>query len=124
MTALVQSSVTAGAPTRPAAERALRSLVSDPVHLAGRGVRALLRQPWFVAITLVQPVVWLLLFGALFENVVPAPNGFKPDAQQILVERIRTLLGGSMHIEVTRTDHIERERSGKMRVIVGLPQSS
>mgnify|MGYP001154660794 CR=1 FL=1 len=75
MTALVQSSVTTGAPTRPAAERALRGLVSDPVHLAGRGVRALLRQPWFVAITLVQPVVWLLLFGALFENVVPAPNG-------------------------------------------------
>ena len=75
MTALVQSSDTAGAPTRPAAERALRSLVSDPVHLAGRGVRALLRQPWLVAITLVQPVVWLLLFGALFENVVPAPNG-------------------------------------------------
>ena len=61
---------------------------------------------------------------ALHILVVPAPNGFKPDAQQILVERIRTLLGGSMHIEVTRTDHIERERSGKMRVIVGLPQSS
>ena len=49
-------------------------MVSDPVHLAGRGVRALLRQPWFVAITLVQPVVWLLLFGALFQNVVPAPE--------------------------------------------------
>ena len=51
------------------------SAVSDPVHLAGRGVRALLRQPWFVAVTLVQPVVWLLLFGALFENVVPSPGG-------------------------------------------------
>ena len=38
-------------------------------------MRALLRQPWFVAITLVQPVVWLLLFGALFENVVPSPTG-------------------------------------------------
>ncbi len=30
----------------------------------------LLRQPWFVAVTLVQPVVWLLLFGALFRKVV------------------------------------------------------
>jgi ABC-2 type transport system permease protein len=56
-------------------ERALTAVVSDPVHLAGRGVRALLRQPWFVAVTLVQPVVWLLLFGALFENVVPSPTG-------------------------------------------------
>ena len=63
------------APARPPEQRALGAMVSDPVHLAGRGVRALLRQPWFVAITLVQPVVWLLLFGALFQNVVPAPNG-------------------------------------------------
>jgi ABC-2 type transport system permease protein len=63
------------APARLPEERALRTVVSDPVYLAGRGVRALLRQPWFVAITLVQPVVWLLLFGALFQNVVPAPNG-------------------------------------------------
>jgi ABC-2 type transport system permease protein len=56
-------------------ERALSAVLSDPAVLAGRGVRALLRQPWFVAITLVQPVVWLLLFGALFENVVPSPTG-------------------------------------------------
>src|ERR671920_766264 len=41
----------------------MSAVVSDPIHLAGRGVRALLRQPWFVAITLVQPVVWLLLFS-------------------------------------------------------------
>ena len=58
-------------PARPA----LGAAVSDPVYLAGRGVRALLRQPWFVAITLVQPVVWLLLFGALFEHLVPSPTG-------------------------------------------------
>jgi phenylacetate-CoA ligase len=54
---------------------------------------------------------------------VPAPQGFKAEAQQKLVERIRTLLGEDMHIHVTLTDRIERERSGKMRVIVGLPQS-
>jgi phenylacetate-CoA ligase len=55
--------------------------------------------------------------------IVPAPDGFPPEAQQILVDRIRTLLGEDMQIEVTRTDRIDRERSGKMRVIVGLPQS-
>ena len=43
----------------------------QPGHLAGRGVRALLRQPWFIAITLVQPVIWLLLFGRCSSNVVP-----------------------------------------------------
>lgn len=56
-------------------EWAPRAVLTDPAHLAGRGARALLRQPWFVAITLVQPVVWLLLFGALFEQVVPSPTG-------------------------------------------------
>jgi ABC-2 type transport system permease protein len=39
-----------------------------------RWLMALLRQPWYVAITLVQPVIWLLLFGALFERVVEIPG--------------------------------------------------
>ena len=39
-----------------------------------RHLRELWRQPWYVAITLVQPVVWLLLFGALFKRVVEIPG--------------------------------------------------
>jgi ABC-2 type transport system permease protein len=39
-----------------------------------RWILALLRQPWYVAVTLVQPVIWLLLFGALFKNVVEIPG--------------------------------------------------
>lgn len=39
-----------------------------------RHVRALLRQPWWIAVTLVQPIIWLLLFGALFKNVVEIPG--------------------------------------------------
>ena len=39
-----------------------------------RDLRALLRQPWYVAITLVQPVIWLLLFGALFKSVAQVPG--------------------------------------------------
>jgi len=41
-----------------------------------RYLRAFIRQPAWVAITLVQPVIWLLLFGALFKSVVDIP-GFK-----------------------------------------------
>ncbi len=44
--------------------------------LTVRQLLALWRQPWFVAITLVQPMIWLLLFGALFKRVVDIP-GFK-----------------------------------------------
>jgi ABC-2 type transport system permease protein len=39
-----------------------------------RAVRTLLRQPAYMAITLVQPVIWLLLFGQLFRNVVHIPG--------------------------------------------------
>lgn len=42
--------------------------------LTVRDLRALLRQPWYVAVTLVQPVIWLLLFGALFKSVADVPG--------------------------------------------------
>jgi ABC-2 type transport system permease protein len=46
-------------------------------YLTARSVRTLLRQPAYMAVTLVQPVIWLLLFGQLFRNVVHIP-GFSP----------------------------------------------
>jgi len=39
-----------------------------------RHLRALLRQPAWIGITLVQPVIWLLLFGALFKSVTRIPG--------------------------------------------------
>jgi ABC-2 type transport system permease protein len=39
-----------------------------------RNARVMLRQPAFVAITLVQPLIWLLLFGALFKAVTEIPG--------------------------------------------------
>jgi ABC-2 type transport system permease protein len=43
-------------------------------QVALRYIRALLRQPAWVAISLVQPVIWLLLFGALFERTADIPG--------------------------------------------------
>jgi hypothetical protein len=43
-------------------------------YLALRDLRALWRQPWFVAVTLVQPLIWLLLFGELFERMAALPG--------------------------------------------------
>jgi ABC-2 type transport system permease protein len=43
-----------------------------------RHLRALWRQPWWIVVTLMQPVIWLLLFGALFRKVVDIP-GFNGD---------------------------------------------
>ena len=39
-----------------------------------RELRRCSRQPWWIAITLVQPIIWLLLFGALFKRVVEIPG--------------------------------------------------
>ena len=44
-----------------------------------RHLRNLARQPWWIAITLVQPVIWLLLFGAVFKATADIP-GFAADS--------------------------------------------
>lgn len=50
----------------------------DTGHMTIRHLMALWRQPWWIAVSLVQPVIWLLLFGALFESVTDIP-GFGSD---------------------------------------------
>jgi ABC-2 type transport system permease protein len=59
--------------------------LSDAWALTVRDLLRLWRQPWFIAITLVQPVIWLLLFGELFENVVNIPGFEGGDYKQYLV---------------------------------------
>jgi ABC-2 type transport system permease protein len=49
-------------------------LLAHSSYLTARAVRTLFRQPAYMAITLVQPVIWLLLFGQLFRNVVHIPG--------------------------------------------------
>jgi ABC-2 type transport system permease protein len=43
-------------------------------QVAVRYIRMLLRQPAWVGISLVQPVIWLLLFGALFKRTADIPG--------------------------------------------------
>jgi ABC-2 type transport system permease protein len=52
----------------------MRLALRQTISLTVRQLLALWRQPWFVAITLVQPMIWLLLFGALFKRVVEIPG--------------------------------------------------
>jgi ABC-2 type transport system permease protein len=56
--------------------------VAQSAYMAGRHLRFFSRQPWFIGISLVQPVIWLLLFGALFQNVVLIP-GFTVETSYI-----------------------------------------
>jgi len=42
--------------------------------MTARRVRALLREPAWIGITLTTPIIWLLLFGSLFERTVDIPG--------------------------------------------------
>ena len=55
----------------------MTALTTDSYLLTKRAVRTLTRQPAYLAISLVQPVIWLLLFGSLFRAIVHIP-GFPP----------------------------------------------
>jgi ABC-2 type transport system permease protein len=58
--------------------------IADTRHMTRRHVMELLRQPWWIFVNLVQPVIWLLLFGALFESVTNIPGFGSADYIQFL----------------------------------------
>lgn len=49
-------------------------LVSNTWWMIGRQSRNLARQPIWIALLLIQPMIWLLLYGQLFKNVVVLPG--------------------------------------------------
>jgi len=48
-------------------------------YITGRWLRAQLRQPAYLVFSLLQPAIWLLLFGQLFKGIVNLP-GFDSDS--------------------------------------------
>jgi ABC-2 type transport system permease protein len=52
----------------------MTTLAPHTGYLTGRLLMATLRQPAFVVIMLIQPMIWLLLFGQLFKRVVELPG--------------------------------------------------
>ncbi len=48
--------------------------LTNSVQVTTRYVRAFLRQPYYVVGTLVQPLIWLLLFGQLFQRATQLPG--------------------------------------------------
>src|SRR5258705_8298298 len=49
-------------------------MIAQTWWMTQRQLKALLRQPGVLVITLVQPVVWLFLFGSLFKRIVDLPG--------------------------------------------------
>jgi ABC-2 type transport system permease protein len=60
--------------TAPAPPPRQAELIRHSTYLTGRALRSLWRQPAFAAMTLTQPVIWLLLFGQLFQAIADIPG--------------------------------------------------
>ena len=52
----------------------MREKIVHSWHITIRQLRNLMRQPWYVVITLAQPIIWLLLFGGLFKSIASVPG--------------------------------------------------
>lgn len=50
------------------------SALADSWHMAERHIRALMRQPMWIIVTLIQPIIWLVLFGGLFTTMENTPG--------------------------------------------------
>jgi ABC-2 type transport system permease protein len=51
-----------------------RRALTHTVILTGRQLRAFIRVPAYLVMNLIQPIIWLLLFGQLFRSVVNIPG--------------------------------------------------
>jgi ABC-2 type transport system permease protein len=52
----------------------MTTAISHSWYMTVRQLRFLSRQPWLISISLVQPIIWLLLFGQLFKRIVEIPG--------------------------------------------------
>ena len=68
------SAVATTAPAAALPARRRGSLLRHAGYLTARSTKALWRQPAFAAATLVQPIIWLLLFGQLFKGIGNIPG--------------------------------------------------
>jgi ABC-2 type transport system permease protein len=52
----------------------MRLLISHSLTMTDRDLRRLVRQPVWIVVSLMQPVIWLLLFGPLFKSIAKIPG--------------------------------------------------
>jgi ABC-2 type transport system permease protein len=78
--------------------------------MTGRQLRAFARQPAYMVISLIQPVIWLFLFGSLFRKVVELPGFGAPSYLDYLVPGvvIMSALSSSMWSGMTVLEEIDR----------------
>jgi ABC-2 type transport system permease protein len=85
--------------------------IADTGYLTGRKIHALVRQPWVLAFSVVQPAIWLFLFGELFRRVIDIPGfHFGGSYLDYLIPGIVAMnaMSGNMWAGMTMIEEIER----------------
>lgn len=49
-------------------------MTTDTLWMTHRRLQAFVRQPWYLVFTLIQPAIWLFLFGNLFKRIIELPG--------------------------------------------------
>ena len=67
----------------------MTTALANSTQVTARYLRAFLRQPYYIAGTLVQPVIWLLLFGQLFKRATDIPGFAVDEPVESLCEHLK-----------------------------------
>src|SRR5215468_11344349 len=88
----------------------MTSIAAHTTWMTGRQLKAIARQPAYVVIMLIQPVIWLFLFGSLFRKVVDLPGFGASSYLDYLVPGvvIMSALSASMWSGMTVLEEIDR----------------
>ena len=88
----------------------MTTIAAHTTWMTGRQLRAIARQPAYLVIMLIQPVIWLFLFGSLFRKVVELPGFGSPSYLDYLVPGvvIMSALSTSMWSGMTVLEEIDR----------------
>jgi ABC-2 type transport system permease protein len=102
---------TTAIPGRIVAPGAPTGLLSDTWYLTGRKLHALVRQPWVLAFSVIQPAIWLFLFGDLFHKIIDIPGfGYTGSYLAYLIPGIVAMnaMSGNMWAGMSMIEEIER----------------
>ncbi len=87
------------------------TVLAQTWYLTGRKLHALVRQPWVLAFGVIQPAIWLFLFGALFHKIIDIP-GFGYDGSYLayLVPGVVAMnaMSGNMWAGMAMIEEIDR----------------
>ena len=88
----------------------MTTIAAHTTWMTGRQLRAIARQPAYIVIMLIQPVIWLFLFGSLFRKVVELPGFGSASYLDYLVPGvvIMSALSSSMWSGMTVLEEIDR----------------